>query len=153
MPVTVDEMMRDFSPKRRAKIEREAAEIIAESRTLAQLRRAADMTQQALARALRTSQANISEIENKDDALVSTVARVVEGIGGKLRLYVEMPDGSQLPLRLTKIWPAKSRRAKHPREMTDARAAPVAKRNAKSKHWQPPGATAKARGRRREVAP
>ena len=108
MPVSWDEMMENFSPAERAEINRGADAIVAKSRTLAELRKGSDLTQKKLAQLLSTSQANISEIESKQDALVSTISRMVKGaVGGKLLICVEMPDGSLVRLRM----PAKKKRA------------------------------------------
>ena len=100
MPVTLTEMMEGLSPRRRAKIDREASRIIAESRNLAELRKTVGMTQKALANQLAITQASLSEIESREDTKISTLARMVEGLGGRLRLYAEMPGGVQVPLAL-----------------------------------------------------
>ena len=82
MPVTLTEMMEGLSPRRRAKIDREASRIIAESRNLAELRKTVGMTQKALADQLAITQASLSEIESREDTKISTLARMVEGLGG-----------------------------------------------------------------------
>jgi transcriptional regulator with XRE-family HTH domain len=110
MPVTFEKFMERFTPEERAEINRRADVLVAESRTLAQLRKGANITQEKMARRLKTSQANISEIESKRDVLVSTIARVVKGVGGRLLLYAEMPDGSRIPLTLGRA-PRKSAKA------------------------------------------
>jgi transcriptional regulator with XRE-family HTH domain len=100
MAVPFEKILESFTPEQRAEISRRADEIVTESRTVAQLRKSRKVTQQQLAKVLKTSQANVSEIENKEDAMVSTLDRMLKGIGARLALYAEMPDGSSIPLRL-----------------------------------------------------
>ncbi len=52
MPVSLHEMMEGLSPERRARIRRRADRIIEASRTMSELRRALDVTQEAVARRL-----------------------------------------------------------------------------------------------------
>jgi len=100
MPVPLEEIMARFTPEERAKIERGAQRIIAESRTLAELRKALGVTQADLAKALKTTQGNIAQIESKDDVMISTVERVVKALGGRLVLRVEIPGHPPATLRL-----------------------------------------------------
>ena len=100
MPVPWEEVMVVFSPAERAEIERGAAEIVAQNRALRALRKSLGVTQNQLAEALETSQANVARIESKGDLMVSTVARVVEALGGRLRMVVEMPGRPATALNL-----------------------------------------------------
>jgi transcriptional regulator with XRE-family HTH domain len=102
MATTVDEFMERFTPEERAKIDRGSRKLISANRTLKQLRKGMDLTQEQLAKVLKITQASLSEIESRDDALISTVARVVEGVGGRLELYARMPDGTAIPLQFGK---------------------------------------------------
>jgi DNA-binding XRE family transcriptional regulator len=99
MPVSLDEMMKGLSPQRRQKIKRETSRIIEEVR-LSQLRKAQGLTQKALADRLKIAQATLSEIEGQEDSKLSTLTKVVEEMGGKLRILAEMPDGRMVPLTL-----------------------------------------------------
>jgi predicted transcriptional regulator len=103
MPMTLDEMMTRFSPEERAEIERGGAEIVAQNRALRELRRSLGVTQNELAEALKTSQANVARIEGKEDLMVSTVTRVVEALGGRLRIVVDMPGRPTTVLKLPVI--------------------------------------------------
>jgi transcriptional regulator with XRE-family HTH domain len=98
MPVSLHEMMEGLSPERHARIRRRADRIIEASRTMSELRRALDVTQEAVARRLGITQASLSEIETRGDAKISTLKRVVEAMGAKLHVYVEMPGGTRVPL-------------------------------------------------------
>jgi transcriptional regulator with XRE-family HTH domain len=98
MPVSLHKMMEGLSPERRAKIRREAERIMGASRTMAELRKALGVTQDAVARRMKITQASLSEIETRGDAKVSTLKRVVEAMGAKLHVYVETPGGMHVPL-------------------------------------------------------
>jgi len=99
MPVTLDDMMQGLSAERREAIEEEAARLIAESRTLRELRVALGLTQDQVADALETSQSNVAQIESKTDVKVSTVTKVVEALGGRLHLVAILPDRDPVTLR------------------------------------------------------
>ena len=68
------------------------------SRTMAELRKALGVTQAAVARRMKITQASLSEIETRGDAKVSNLKRVVEAMGAKLHVYVETPRRSHVPL-------------------------------------------------------
>jgi transcriptional regulator with XRE-family HTH domain len=92
MPTTLKEKMQSLDPRRRAKIEARAAELIAEEMSLRDLRRARAKTQESLAKELGIGQEGISRIEKRTDLLLSTLRTYVEAMGGKLRLIAEFPD-------------------------------------------------------------
>jgi transcriptional regulator with XRE-family HTH domain len=100
MAISLNNMMKDLSPERRAKVEHEAEVIIERSRTISQLRKDLGLTQAQVADALDTTQGNLAQIEAKHDVLVSTVARVVEALGGKLRLKASIPGRGEFELQL-----------------------------------------------------
>jgi predicted transcriptional regulator len=100
MPVNYKDVMAEFTPEERAEIAAGAAEIVAQNRALRELRKSLGVTQNQLADALETSQANVARIEGKGDLMVSTVARVVEALGGRLRMVVEMPGRPATVLNL-----------------------------------------------------
>jgi hypothetical protein len=92
MPTTLKEKMQSLDPRRRAKIEARAAELIAEEMSLRDLRRAREKTQVSLAKELGIGQEGISRLEKRTDLLLSTLRIYVEAMGGKLRLIAEFPD-------------------------------------------------------------
>lgn len=59
---------------------------------LGQLREARKMTQIQVAQALRSSQANVSKLERRDDLYLSTLSEYVEALGGRLELRAVFPD-------------------------------------------------------------
>lgn len=66
--------------------------------TLAELRRARDMTQKQLAASLETTQPGISAIERRTDLYLSTLRSYVEALGGHLELTAVFPDAA-VPIR------------------------------------------------------
>jgi hypothetical protein len=91
MPVSLDEILNEMSPERRARIERRAEEIRQEI-DLRELRRLRKLTQARLSRKLKIGQEGVSRIEKRTDLYISTLRSYVEGVGGKLSLVVELPD-------------------------------------------------------------
>jgi transcriptional regulator with XRE-family HTH domain len=100
MPVPLEKMLEEFTPEERARIDRNAADIVAQNRTLAQLRKSLNLTQAELAKALKTTQANVAQIEGKKDVMVSTLARMVKAMGGSLQLTVNVPGHEPVALKI-----------------------------------------------------
>lgn len=90
-----NELRRKMNPQRRERNEAAAREMLAEM-ALAELRKAAGLTQAELARVLGVSQANLSKLEHQSDIQIGTLRRLVEAIGGQLELVVTMPQGNQV---------------------------------------------------------
>ena len=76
---------------RRARVHEYKAELLAEL-SLAELRRARQLTQVDVAAALDTTQPGISRLEHQADLYISTLRKYVEAIGGKLQIVAEFPD-------------------------------------------------------------
>jgi transcriptional regulator with XRE-family HTH domain len=91
MPVTLDEILAEMSPERRARIDQLAAEMRAEM-NLREVRRLRKLTQARLSKKLKIGQEGVSRIEKRTDLYLSTLRSFVEGVGGKLWLLVEFPD-------------------------------------------------------------
>lgn len=83
---TWEEIRGETSPEEEAELEELRAEASAEAvaYNLRELRQARAMTQIELADRLKRAQPTISEMENTDDHLISTVRSVVESLGGHL---------------------------------------------------------------------
>ena len=92
MTVSLEEMLARQSEESRQRIERMAAELIAEELTLREVRRARKLTQAKLSKKLKIGQEGVSRIEKRSDLYISTLRSYVEGVGGKLKLVVELPD-------------------------------------------------------------
>jgi DNA-directed RNA polymerase specialized sigma subunit len=96
--VSLAEMKAKLSLEDRALVDAHAAELIAEERTLRDLRKAMGLTQMHMAETLKIGQNNVSRIEKRSDLLISTLRNFVEAMGGHLNLVAEFPD--RPPVRL-----------------------------------------------------
>jgi transcriptional regulator with XRE-family HTH domain len=94
----LEEVMASLPPVRRKRIEKRAAQLIAEELTLRELRKARKITQTQLAKKLGVKQEQISRIEKRTDLHISTLRRSVEALGGSLSLVAEFPDGAPVKL-------------------------------------------------------
>jgi DNA-binding XRE family transcriptional regulator len=89
---TINHLRKKLSPERQRKIATRAATIIAEERSLQELRRAHKLTQKKMAEVLGVGQDSVSRLEQRSDLLISTLRSYVEAMGGKLSLVAEFPD-------------------------------------------------------------
>ena len=97
----IDRIRKGLSPARQRKIAARAATLIAEERSLQDLRRAHKLTQNKMAEVLGVGQDCVSRLEQRSDLLISTLRNYVEAMGGKLSLVAEFPDKE--PVILTGI--------------------------------------------------
>jgi hypothetical protein len=77
---------------------KQRAELIAAELNLLQVRRLRELTQARLSKRLKIGREGVSRIEKRSDLYISTLRSYVEGVGGKLKLVVELPD--QAPVLL-----------------------------------------------------
>jgi len=92
MTISLEEMLAELPADRRERIEQRAAELIAEEMNLREVRRLRKLTQARLSKKLKIGQEGVSRIEKRSDLYISTLRSYVEGVGGKLKLVVELPD-------------------------------------------------------------
>lgn len=92
MMTTLDELLNQLPPERRAKVEARAAELIAEEMTLQDLRKARVLTQERMAQLLGINQDSVSRLEHRSDLLLSTLRTYIAALGGRLELIVQFPD-------------------------------------------------------------
>ncbi len=92
MAVNVDDKIGKLSPAQRKKVEARASELVAEEMTLRELRRARELTQVRMARALGITQDGVSRLEKRSDLLLSTLRKTIRAMGGNLSLVAEFPD-------------------------------------------------------------
>jgi hypothetical protein len=71
--------------------------------TLGQLRRELGRTQAQVAATMATHQPQVSEIERRDDILVSTARSFVAALGADLKLVAQLPDGRRVVIDLGEI--------------------------------------------------
>ncbi len=95
---TLDDVMNELSPERRARVEARGRELIREEMTLQALRRQLEITQDGLAERLDIRQGNVSKVEKRSDMLISTLRSYVEALGGTLELVAHMPGRPPITL-------------------------------------------------------
>ena len=92
MATTLQDKLQKLPADRRKRIEKRAAQLIAEEISLVDLRKAKELTQVRMAELLNIQQENVSRLERRSDMLISTMRSYIEAMGGKLNLIVEFPD-------------------------------------------------------------
>jgi transcriptional regulator with XRE-family HTH domain len=93
MTKNFSELQQKMPPRSRARSQARAAAMLKDM-ALDELRAARAMTQAELGHKLGLKQAAISRMERRTDVYVSTLARFVEGMGGRLEIRVVFPDGT-----------------------------------------------------------
>lgn len=97
---TLEQLLKDEQPEVRAEAEALAADILLNIH-LAELREKVQKTQVEMAQALGIRQPTIAGMEKPGrDLKLSTLKRYVEATGGKLRLEIDLPDGSSFGFAL-----------------------------------------------------
>jgi DNA-binding XRE family transcriptional regulator len=92
MAKTLEEVLARLPEAERRAVEAEAAEIIQREMTLRDMRKARDLTQKTMATLMGVSQESISQLEQRSDALISTLSSYVSAMGGTLKLTAEFPE-------------------------------------------------------------
>ncbi|EGQ7672242.1 XRE family transcriptional regulator [Xenorhabdus nematophila] len=94
MARTLDQMLATEKPDVVAKAQKAATEMLLNIH-LAELRSRMKLTQGEIAASLGVKQPTVSDMEKPGrDLKLSSIKRYVEASGGKLRLDVELPDGT-----------------------------------------------------------
>ena len=97
----IEDVIAELDPAERRKVEKMAAELVAEEMTLRELRKACELTQASVARELGIGQDAVSRLEQRSDLLLSTLKRTVEAMGGTLSLIARFRD--RAPVEITSI--------------------------------------------------
>ncbi len=94
MARTLEQMLASEKPEVVAKAQKAAAEMLLNIH-LAELRERMNLTQGDIAASLGIKQPTVSDMEQPGrDLKLSSLKRYVEASGGKLRLDIELPDGT-----------------------------------------------------------
>lgn len=97
MVKSLKELRKDIKPEVRRAARARAVQIVAEM-SLAEARKARGKSQVAVADALGVAQPNVSQIENRPDAMVSTLRQYIEALGGTLEIRARFPDGQDIEI-------------------------------------------------------
>jgi transcriptional regulator with XRE-family HTH domain len=84
---------KSFTPEQLERLEQRTRKTLLDMR-LRELRKIAGVTQASLAKRLKVSQGQISETENREDVLVSTLRRYVAALGGEIEVVARFGDKS-----------------------------------------------------------
>ena len=117
---TLDQILAKLPAGRRAKIAARVAEIVAEEKSLHDLRKAMNKTQVAMARKFKVGQDSISRLDHRTDSLLSTLGACVKALGGQLHLVAEFQD--RPPVRLPELGAITDRNAAPRRKLSANRA-------------------------------
>lgn len=101
MKKSLDNYLQELTPAQRRRVERRAAELIAEEMGLQELRKAIRKSQEQLAKTLNVKQGEISKIEHRTNMYVSTLRDYIKGLGGKLEITASFPD--RKPIKITQF--------------------------------------------------
>ncbi|MFM9269960.1 helix-turn-helix domain-containing protein [Halomonas elongata] len=94
MTRTLDQLIANESPEVVNRAKEQADAMLLELR-LSEVRRLVEMTQAEMAEAIGVKQPTIAGMEKSgQDLRLSSLKRYVEAIGGKIRLDIELPDGT-----------------------------------------------------------
>ncbi len=96
---TLTEDLAKLPAARREKIERRAAELVAEEMSLRDLRHALGRTQTKVAKALGIGQEAVSRLESRTDMLISTLDRYIKEAGGELEIIARFPNRRPVKLK------------------------------------------------------
>jgi len=97
MAKSLNELRKKIKPEVQAAARAKAVGIVAEM-SLSEVRKTRGANQSTLAERMNIAQPNISQIENRPDALVSTLNQYIEALGGKLEIHAKFPDGQDVEI-------------------------------------------------------
>jgi len=86
------ELRAKMSPEAQSRAAARAEALLVEMQ-LQELRKARNVTQVEVAKAMSVEQASVSKLERRDDMYVSTLREYVKALGGELKLVASFPDG------------------------------------------------------------
>ena len=88
----IRDLSKGMSKDRLNRIAKKTA-LLEKEMALGELRQAVNMTQIELAKKLQVNQASISKFENQSDIYISTLRRILSGMGGELHITARFPEG------------------------------------------------------------
>jgi hypothetical protein len=99
MAIKLDEFRKQIAPEVQKAAKAKAVDIITEI-SLNELRKLRGRNQISVAEQLKMAQSNISQLEARNDALVSTLSEYIRALGGELELHASFPDGQRVKICL-----------------------------------------------------
>jgi DNA-binding XRE family transcriptional regulator len=98
MSINFNDFYQEIPKKRKAKIEKKVKQEL-KAIQLSEVRGLVAMTQKELAENIDISQAAISKMEKQSDLNISTLRKLIEGVGGQLDVIVKLPNKTQVKLK------------------------------------------------------
>ena len=98
MAKSLNELRKKIKPEVQVAARAKAVNIITEM-SLAELRKERGQNQTAVAEAMEIAQSNISQMEKRQDTLISTLSQYIEALGGKLEIHAKFPDGQDVEIK------------------------------------------------------
>jgi DNA-binding transcriptional regulator YiaG len=92
-PHSFDQLRQAMTADQRANVAAKVSRL-REEMTLAELRQARALTQEALGETLHVGQAAVAKMEKRADMYVSNLRRVIQAMGGDLEIVARFPDGA-----------------------------------------------------------
>jgi transcriptional regulator with XRE-family HTH domain len=99
--ITYDDYKKKLTPEQRSKVDELARKLIAEEKSLREVRKAREYSQSTLSELLGMNQGDLSKFERRTDAYLSTIRRYIEAMGGSLELVATFPDTG--PVKIVNI--------------------------------------------------
>jgi DNA-binding XRE family transcriptional regulator len=93
---TLEAYIKKLPTAERIAIDEGARQKIAAIR-LQQIREAAGLTQDQVAKRMGVTQASLSRLEHRPDVKISNIRKYIEAVGGRLEMSVVMPKGKSRP--------------------------------------------------------
>lgn len=109
MGSTIQKLLNDLPKDRREKIKAKADSYIREYESLSGLRKDLGITQEEIAQIQGVKQVNISNLEKRNDMLISTLDKYIAALGGKLEIHVRFPGASVASIKGLMTKPNKSK--------------------------------------------
>src|ERR1700678_2947442 len=120
MAVDSEELFAALPEIRQKAILARTDELIAEELTLAAIREARRLSQEAVAKKLGVQQPTVSKIERQTDMYLSTLRSYLAALGGELQIVAQFPD--RAPVHITNFKPLRKRRLEGPTAGSGGRA-------------------------------
>lgn len=96
MAIKLNDMLAELSPESLEKVEARTEELIKQHLILKEIREHAGLTQKEIAKGFGVSQANISQLEKRNDPSLSLLQEYVGLVGGKMSIMIDLPDGEKV---------------------------------------------------------
>jgi len=90
--ISYSDYKKKLSPEQRARVDELARKLIAEEKSLREIRKARECSQAELAKKLGMNQGDLSKFERRTDVYLSTVRHYIEALGGTLELVATFPE-------------------------------------------------------------